>query len=117
MTTTVTDVWYRGMTYDLVLTGYLNGVVFDLGLASAIRLTVDTYPGSDNPIITATVGTGITPRTQTGANVGIADVEITIPETIRSRGYVWLDVVATIDGEDHVIIAPRCYEIRHTNER
>ena len=117
MTTTITDVWYRGMTYDLVLTCLLNGVVFDLGLASAIRLTVDTYPGSDNPIITATIGTGITPRAQTGDNIGKADVEITIPETDRSRGYVWLDVVATISGEDHVVIPPRCYEIRNTNER
>jgi hypothetical protein len=92
------EVWYRGETISYVLTVQSDGAGVDLSSATAIELQLKAEPGdADPPLVALSMATGeIVPRTQTGDDVGKADITVpydTLMDDATPAGTYWIDVV------------------------
>lgn len=104
------DAWVRGETVELrlVLTD-TEGNTFDVTALTAIELRVKKSAGDDDPPILALgLGTGITPLTQTGGDLGACTVIVTADQTFAIPAGLWhYDVVSTkSDGSRRFAIGP-----------
>lgn len=72
--------WYRGESIDYVLTVTTDDVADNLDTVEEIELRVKETPGEDDdePLLVSVKMTAgeIVRRTQSGANVGVADIRI-----------------------------------------
>lgn len=110
-------IWYRGETYEYVLTVTEDGQPRNLDDVVAIELQVKSTPGAaDPPLVSLSLSSGITRRTQTGDDVGKAD--ILWPSSALASvpaGYVWMDVVCVFPGDPVVrkyVVKPTYYAVK-----
>lgn len=104
-----TPTWYRGETIDYVLAVTTDGEPDSLSVATAIELQLKAAPGGSDPaLVSLGIGTGITPRAQTGTDIGVADVQIPSAAlaAVPAGVYYYDVVVIWNDGTRKYVVKP-----------
>ena len=99
---------YQGQTWNrrLVVTNLIDGLAYNLtGAANEFRMR--RYPTDAAPVVDLTIGNGITLLTQSGATLGMADIDLGAAATaaLAPDGYV-AAVIVTIAGKNFVVVPP-----------